>query len=102
MTDDEVRALALLLLPYRRRVEAVWKATPGTAATAPAAGRLLTVPGAAERLGCSRWHVYDLVGKGRLSASYGGKNGNLLRINERDLQAYIDSTKAKPLRREPR
>lgn len=61
--------------------------------------RLLTVPQAADRLACSRWHVYDLVNDGRLARSYGGRKGTLLRISEADLTAYIKSTRAEPLKR---
>lgn len=59
--------------------------------------KLLKVPEAAERLTCSRWHIYDLVKDGLLERHYGGRKGNILRISERDLQKYIDSTKAPSL-----
>jgi excisionase family DNA binding protein len=55
---------------------------------------LMTVPKAAERLDCSRYHVYDLVNAGLLPRRLGGTKGNRLRIAESDLQAYIDSTRA--------
>lgn len=58
--------------------------------------RLLTFPQAAERLECSRWHVYDLVKDGVLPRRLAGRPGKKprMRIAESDLQAYIESTKA--------
>lgn len=58
--------------------------------------QFLTVPQAAERIACSRWHIYDLVADGVLEKHYAGRPGKKprLRISERDLQAYIDSIKA--------
>lgn len=59
--------------------------------------RLLTVPQAAQRLACSRWHIYDLVNAGKLDRRYGGTNGRTLRLSESDVHKYIDSIKAAPL-----
>lgn len=53
--------------------------------------KLLTVPQAAERLACSRYHVYDLIAAGKLRRYAGGLNGDRTRLSEADVQAYIQS-----------
>jgi excisionase family DNA binding protein len=91
MKDDEVRALALLLLPYRRRVEAVWQSAASSPAATSQAVNLLTPEEAGKRLGCSRPHVYDLVAAGKLrrfnaSAKPGATK---LRVADTDVDAFI-------------
>lgn len=52
--------------------------------TAP---RLLRIPEAADRLACSRGHVYNLIADGLLASV---SVGSLTRIREDDLARYID------------
>lgn len=68
MTDDELAALAPLLLPYRAQLESAWAGRqPATNPRAvPVIADLLDVPTVAARLSCSRPHVYDLLGAGEL------------------------------------
>ena len=54
---------------------------------------LLTVPGAAEFLGCSEMHVYRLIAAGELRAvdiATPGAGGSKTRIRSDDLADYID------------
>jgi excisionase family DNA binding protein len=101
MNDDEVRALALLLLPYRRRVEAVWR----TGASPPASGAarvdLLTVPQAAERLNCSRAHIYNLVAVGKLKRFDIALKGSKVRLSADDVDRYIAASELPVPRRTP-
>lgn len=56
--------------------------------------RLLTIPQTAERLGCSRWHVYDLIADGLLRSvdiAPRGSRRSKTRVREDDLQKLIDS-----------
>jgi excisionase family DNA binding protein len=89
MNDDEVRALALLLLPYRRRVEAVWRAGAPAPASGAAHVDLLTVPQAAERIGCSRAHIYNLVAAGKLKRFDIAIKGSKVRLSADDVSRYI-------------
>jgi excisionase family DNA binding protein len=91
VTDDEVRVLALLLLPYRRRVEAVWRNGAASAATTTRPVNLLTPAQAAERLGCSRVHIYDLIAAGKLRRfNVSAKTGSTkTRVLDTDVDAYI-------------
>jgi excisionase family DNA binding protein len=56
--------------------------------------KLLPVPVAAERLGCSEMHIYRLVSTGELRAvdiSLKGAGKSKTRIREDDLDAYIEA-----------
>jgi excisionase family DNA binding protein len=95
VTDDEVRALALLLRPYRAKVEAMWAA----GATRPdmpseAAAGLLTVPQAAERIGCSRGHVYNLVAAGKLQRYDIALKGSKVRLSDQDVTRFINDARS--------
>jgi excisionase family DNA binding protein len=65
---------------------------------------LLTIPAAAERLGCSDEHVYRLIASGALGAVDIAQPGALrskTRVRSDDLDVYIESrTRRAP--REPR
>jgi excisionase family DNA binding protein len=55
--------------------------------------QLLTVPGAAEFLGCSEMHIYRLVAAGQLRAvdiASTGAQRTKTRIRSDDLMAYIE------------
>jgi excisionase family DNA binding protein len=52
---------------------------------------LLRVAEAAERLGCSRWHIYDLIAKGQLAAVDIGIGRAQTRVREDELTAYIEA-----------
>jgi excisionase family DNA binding protein len=78
--------------------------------TAARAGRspakLLPVPVAAERLGCSEMHIYRLVSTGELRAvdiSLKGAGKSKTRIREDDLDEYIEdrTRRAGPAEPEP-
>ncbi|SNR32713.1 helix-turn-helix transcriptional regulator [Blastococcus mobilis] len=55
--------------------------------------RLLTIPQAAARLGCSRPHVYDLIAAGKLRRyNISAKPGSTkTRVSDEDIDAYIKS-----------
>lgn len=56
--------------------------------------RLLTIPQAAERLGCSRANVYGLINAGELPVvSIGRSRG--YRIDSQDIEAFIQRRKSK-------
>jgi excisionase family DNA binding protein len=67
VTADVIAALASALLPFREELEAEWagKRAPARPAAVITAD-LLTIPAVAERLSCSRPHVYDLLAAGEL------------------------------------
>lgn len=50
---------------------------------------LITVPQAAERISCSRSHVYNLVAAGKLQRFDIGLTGTKLRLSEDDVDRYI-------------
>lgn len=52
---------------------------------------LLRVSEVADRLDCSRQHVYDLIAAGHLAAVNIGINRSQVRIYEDELAAYIKS-----------
>ena len=59
-----------------------------------APAQLLSIPAAAERLGCSEMHIYRLVSSGELRAvdiSRKGAGKSKTRIRSDDLDAYIES-----------
>ena len=56
--------------------------------------QLLTIPDAAERLGCSEMHIYRMVSSGELRAvdiSQKGARKSKTRIRSDDLDAYIEA-----------
>jgi len=78
--------------------------TAARASHSPA--RLLPVPVAAERLGCSEMHIYRLVSTGELRAvdiSLKGAGKSKTRIREDDLDEYIEARtrRAGPAEPEP-
>lgn len=54
--------------------------------------KLISLTDAAKRLGCSRSHVYNLVGAGKLTAHNVALKGTKLRVAEDDVDRYIKST----------
>ena len=54
-----------------------------------AAPRLFRIPEAAEQLGCSKDHVYDLIAAGRLSVVNIGIGRSQSRITDTELARYI-------------
>ena len=69
-------------------------ATQTTGRTSRPAARLLAVPAAAERLGCSENHVYRLIAAGELDAidiAQPGAKKAKTRVSEANLDAYIES-----------
>lgn len=65
--------------------------------------KLLSIPQVAERLDCSRWHVYALIRAGQLTPrdislppADGGPRRPKTRIADTDVDAYIESI-ARPL-----
>jgi excisionase family DNA binding protein len=69
-------------------------ATPTSSRTSRSPARLLSVPDAAELLGCSEMHVYRLVSTGELRAvdiSRKGAGKSKTRIRSDDLDAYIEA-----------
>lgn len=60
----------------------------------PSPVQLLTIPAAAERLGCSQMHIYRLVSSGELRAvdvSRKGSGKTKTRIRSDDLDGYIEA-----------
>lgn len=60
--------------------------------------RLLTIPEAADRIGCSRAHVYNLISAGLLNRHdislpprNGGPRRPKTRVSDTDVDAYIES-----------
>lgn len=68
-----------------------------TVRTTGGAPQLYRIPEAAERLGCSVDTVYRLLAAGRLPSVDIGMGRPRVRINEKDLEAYISrqTTKAR-------
>lgn len=54
-----------------------------------AAPRLFRIPEAAEALGCSRKHVYDLIAAGKLAVVNIGIGRSQSRVAETELARYI-------------
>lgn len=54
-----------------------------------AAPRLLRIPEAAEHLGCSKDHVYDLIAGGKLAVVNIGTGRSKSRVAETELARYI-------------
>lgn len=54
----------------------------------PSGPRCLRIPEAADRLGCSRGTVYNLIAEGRLASV---AVGSLTRVREDDLERFIDA-----------
>lgn len=66
--------------------------TGNRASRAPA--QLLSIPAAAERLGCSEMHIYRMVSSGELRAvdiSRKGAGKSKTRLRSDDLDAYIEA-----------
>ena len=57
---------------------------------------LLSARQAAERLGCSRAHIYALVEKKKLTPYYIGINGGSLRVSDEDVDRFIKESAGKP------
>ena len=53
---------------------------------------LLSPKTAAQRLDCSRAHIYALVAKKKLKPHYIGINGGSLRVSEEDIERYISES----------
>jgi excisionase family DNA binding protein len=69
-------------------------ATPTSSRTSRSPAQLLSVPDAAELLGCSEMHVYRLVSTGELRAvdiSRKGAGKSKTRIRSDDLDTYIEA-----------
>ncbi|WP_158544478.1 helix-turn-helix domain-containing protein [Blastococcus sp. TBT05-19] len=99
MTDNEIKALAKLLQPYRGKVEEVWGRQRPRAVSSPT--ELLTIPETAAVLGYKdRGTVYDLISSGALRAVDIRATGRQAktRVRRDDLQDFIDSR----TRRSPR
>lgn len=64
----------------------------------------LTVPQAGERIGRSRYFIYDAVRAGKLQPTWlpsaSGKKP-ALRISESDLQDFVNGVKPRPARHSP-
>lgn len=61
--------------------------------------QLLTIPEVAERLACSRWHVYDLIKAGELEVvdiARPGSSRSTSRVRETDLAAFLDRATVRP------
>lgn len=56
--------------------------------------KLLTPAQAAERLGCTRGHIYALAAEGRLKRYFIGKKGGVLRISDEDVDRFIAEAEA--------
>ncbi|MCU1616788.1 MAG: hypothetical protein JWO98_4328 [Frankiales bacterium] len=102
MTDDEIAALAPVLLPYRVQLEAAWAGRkPNTRrARATRTGvqpTLLDLDTAAARLSCSRATVYELIAKGELVRRVVGKRGT--RVTASSLQEYISRDQYRGIKR---
>ena len=55
----------------------------------------LLPPGkAAERIGCSRAHIYSLVEAGRLKRYFIGREGGTLRVSDEDVDRFIAESEA--------
>lgn len=57
---------------------------------------LLTVPQVAERLGVSPALVYQLVTQGRLACYRIGPRRGVIRFEESDVEAYLESCRVEP------
>jgi len=53
------------------------------------APRLFSIPETAEHLGCTRFHVYDLIAAGRLAVVNIGIGRSRSRITEDELDRFI-------------
>lgn len=58
--------------------------------------KLLSPKTAAQRLDCSRAHIYALVAKKKLQPHYIGINGGSLRVSEDDIERYIKESAGSP------
>lgn len=54
--------------------------------------KLVSIPEAAARLGCSRGHIYNLIAAGKLARHNIALTGSKIRVSEEDLDRYIEST----------
>jgi len=55
---------------------------------------MLDVYQAADALGCSHWHIRELVRRGSLP-QYRGTRGRIL-VSSEDLDAYVETTRVAP------
>lgn len=54
--------------------------------------RLLSVPDAAERIRCSRGHIYNLIAIGKLDRHNIAIKGSKVRVSEESVERYIAET----------
>ena len=52
--------------------------------------KLLSMAQAAERIGCSRGHIYNLVAAGKLKRYDIGLKGTKTRVSDEDIDRYIE------------
>lgn len=96
VTDPVIAALATALLPFREQLEAAWAGKAPAPQRSQAVADLLTIPAVAERLSCSRTHVYDLLAAGELVRRNIGAGGqSKARVTAASVAAYV----ARDLRR---
>lgn len=60
--------------------------------------RLISVPEAAEKLGCSRSHIYNLIADGKLTRHNIALKGSKVRLSDEDVARYIRDS-AEPIPR---
>lgn len=53
---------------------------------------LLSVPEAAERLHCSRSHIYNLITAGKLTRYNIALTGSKVRVSDEDVSRYIEES----------
>lgn len=56
--------------------------------------KLITVPAAASRIGCSRSHIYSLINAGKLRRFNIALRGSKVRVAEEDVERFISSIEA--------
>lgn len=67
--------------------------------TAPPGTRLLSMPDAAEQLGCSRSYIYRLIASGQLRSvdiSVAGSRRPKTRVYAHEVEAFIEAQTASP------
>jgi excisionase family DNA binding protein len=95
LTDEQIAALATLLLPYRERLETAWAGRTLSQGQTQRALRnvvpdLLDADMVAARLTCSRGHVYALVAAGYLARrDISAQGGSKMRITRKSVDEFI-------------